>query len=825
VKYDFKSIEKKWQERWEEKGTYKVYESESKPKYYCLEMFPYPSGRLHMGHVRNYSIGDVIARFKKMRGYNVLHPMGWDAFGLPAENAAIKHGVHPSKWTRENISNMKKQLMELGFSYDWDREVASCDPDYYKWTQWIFLKLYEKGLAYKKKSPVNWCPSCATVLANEQVVDSACERCGTLVGKRELSQWFFKITEYADRLLSDLEKLDGWPDGVKIMQDNWIGRSEGVEIVFTAEETGDEIPIFTTRQDTIYGVTYMVLAPEHPLVRKLTKGTAYEDDVNEFIKSMAEYTDDMRTSDETEKFGIFTGQYAVNPINNERVPIWITNYVLMEYGTGAVMGVPAHDQRDFEFAKKYGIPIKVVIQPKEGDKFINENIGEAFIDDGIMDASGPFNGLSNIEGLEKVADYIEEMGIGEKKVNYRLRDWLISRQRYWGAPIPIVYCDNCGIVPIPEKDLPVILPENIEFDPDGDSPLAQYKKFLNTTCPSCGNTAKREADTMDTFVCSSWYFLRFADPCCDEHPFRREIADYWMPVDQYIGGVEHAILHLMYARFFTKALYDMGLLESEEPFSNLLTQGMVIKDGAKMSKSKGNIISPEEIINKYGADTARLFILFAAPPERDLDWSDQGVEGAYRFLNRVWRLVNELLPLNTDKPDKVRYKDFNDGEKELLYVSNYTIKKITQDIEERFHFNTAVSSIMELVNTLYEHKDKVMEENEWILGHTIESLLILMAPFAPHITEELWENIGNQESIHLSEWPNWDEEALKRDEITIVVQINGRVRDKIDISANASDEEIEKKAISCERVQKHLIDKKINKVIIVPNRLINIVAN
>ena len=825
MKYDFKSIEKKWQERWEEKGTYKVYESESKPKYYCLEMFPYPSGRLHMGHVRNYSIGDVIARFKKMRGYNVLHPMGWDAFGLPAENAAIKHGVHPSKWTRENISNMKKQLMELGFSYDWDREVASCDPDYYKWTQWIFLKLYEKGLAYKKKSPVNWCPSCATVLANEQVVDSACERCGTLVGKRELSQWFFKITEYADRLLSDLEKLDGWPDGVKIMQDNWIGRSEGVEIVFTAEETGDEIPIFTTRQDTIYGVTYMVLAPEHPLVRKLTKGTAYEDDVNEFIKSMAEYTDDMRTSDETEKFGIFTGQYAVNPINNERVPIWITNYVLMEYGTGAVMGVPAHDQRDFEFAKKYGIPIKVVIQPKEGDKFINENIGEAFIDDGIMDASGPFNGLSNIEGLEKVADYIEEMGIGEKKVNYRLRDWLISRQRYWGAPIPIVYCDNCGIVPIPEKDLPVILPENIEFDPDGDSPLAQYKKFLNTTCPSCGNTAKREADTMDTFVCSSWYFLRFADPCCDEHPFRREIADYWMPVDQYIGGVEHAILHLMYARFFTKALYDMGLLESEEPFSNLLTQGMVIKDGAKMSKSKGNIISPEEIINKYGADTARLFILFAAPPERDLDWSDQGVEGAYRFLNRVWRLVNELLPLNTDKPDKVRYKDFNDGEKELLYVSNYTIKKITQDIEERFHFNTAVSSIMELVNTLYEHKDKVMEENEWILGHTIESLLILMAPFAPHITEELWENIGNQESIHLSEWPNWDEEALKRDEITIVVQINGRVRDKIDISANASDEEIEKKAISCERVQKHLIDKKINKLIIVPNRLINIVAN
>lgn len=824
MKYDFKSIEKKWQKKWEKDKTYKVHEDYSKKKYYCLEMFPYPSGRLHMGHVRNYSIGDVIARFKRMRGYNVLHPMGWDAFGLPAENAAIKHGVHPSKWTRENITNMKNQLMDLGFSYDWDREVTSCNPDYYKWTQWFFLKFFEKGLAYKKKSPVNWCPSCATVLANEQVIDSACERCGTKVEKRELSQWFFKITDYADRLLSDLEKLQGWPDSVKIMQHNWIGRSEGVEIVFKAERTGDEIPIFTTRQDTIYGVTYMVLAPEHPLVIKLTEGTPYEEKVKEFVKSMERYNDDMRTSDETEKFGIFTGQYAINPINNERVPIWITNYVLMGYGTGAVMGVPAHDQRDFEFAKKYGIPIRVVIQPQDGDKFTDENISEAFTDNGIMYASGPFTGLNNLEGLEKVADYMEDKGIGKRKVNYRLRDWLISRQRYWGAPIPVVYCEKCGIVPVPEEDLPVILPEHIEFDPKGDSPLAQYKKFLNTNCPKCGGFAKRESDTMDTFVCSSWYFLRFTDPNFEEQPFRKEVVDYWMPVDQYIGGVEHAILHLMYARFFTKVLHDMGLLNAEEPFTNLLTQGMVIKEGAKMSKSKGNIISPEEIINKYGADTARLFILFAAPPERDLDWSEQGVEGSYRFLNRVWRLVNELLPLNMKKPDKIDYENLPNAEKELLYTVNYAIKKTTQDIEERFNFNTAVSTIMELVNCIYEYKDLVSEQNNWVVGHSIRTLLVLMAPFVPYLAEELWERIGESTSVHLTEWPNWDEEALKRDEITIVVQINGKIRDKININTGMSEEEIKEKAFASEKIKDYITGKIINKTIIVPNRLVNIVV-
>lgn len=824
MRYDFKSIEKKWREKWEKDKLYKVYEDDSKTKYYCLEMFPYPSGRLHMGHVRNYSIGDVIARFKRMRGYNVLHPMGWDAFGLPAENAAIKHGVHPSKWTRENIASMKSQLKELGFSYDWDREVTSCNPDYYKWTQWFFLKLFEKGLAYKKKSPVNWCPSCATVLANEQVVDSACERCGTPVERRELSQWFFKITNYADRLLSDLEKLQGWPDSVKIMQHNWIGRSEGVEIIFKAEGTGEEIPIFTTRQDTIYGVTYMVLAPEHPLVIKLTEGTSYEEKVKDFIKRMEEYDDDMRTSDETEKFGIFTGQYAINPMNNERVPIWITNYVLMGYGTGAVMGVPAHDQRDFEFAKKYGIPIKVVIQPQNGDKYTDENIGEAFADNGVMYASGPFNGLNNLEGLEKVADYMEEKGIGQRKVNYRLRDWLISRQRYWGAPIPVVYCEKCGIVPVPEEDLPVILPEHIEFDPKGDSPLAQYKKFLDAKCPKCGGYAKREADTMDTFVCSSWYFLRFADPDFERQPFRKEVVDYWMPVDQYIGGIEHAILHLMYARFFTKVLYDMGLLDAEEPFANLLTQGMVIKEGAKMSKSKGNIISPEEIVNKYGADTARLFILFAAPPERDLDWSEQGVEGSYRFLNRVWRLVNELLPLNTLKPGKIDYESLSNAEKELMYTANYAIQKTTQDIEERFNFNTAVSTIMELVNGIYEYKDLVSEKNSWVIGYSIKTLLILMAPFVPYLSEELWEKIGESTSVHLTEWPIWDEAALKRDEITIVVQINGKIRDKININTGMSEEEIKEKAFASEKIKDYVKDKNIIKTIIVPNRLVNIVV-
>lgn len=823
MKYDFNKIEKKWQKKWEEDQIYKITRDESKTKYYCLEMFPYPSGKLHMGHVRNYSIGDVVARFKRMRGYNVLHPMGWDAFGLPAENAAIKHGIHPSKWTWENITNMKKQLKELGISYDWNREVASCHPDYYKWTQWFFLKFYEKGLAYKKKAPVNWCPSCATVLANEQVINGECERCGTSVEKRELSQWFFKITDYADRLLQDLEKLPGWPEKVKTMQHNWIGKSEGVEIIFKAERTGDEIPVFTTRQDTVFGVTYIVFAPEHPLVIKLVQGTPYENQVKAFIKEMEKYNEKMRTSEETEKRGIFTGQYAINPINGERIPIWITNYVLMEYGTGAVMGVPAHDQRDFEFARKYGIPIRVVIQPEE-EPLKEDNMTQAYAGDGIMVNSGPFNGLKNYEGLVKIADYMEEKGIGKRKVNYRLRDWLISRQRYWGAPIPIIYCDKCGTVPVPEKDLPVILPDNVEFNPRGVSPLIDCEEFLNTNCPVCGGPAKRETDTMDTFVCSSWYFLRFTSPHSSELPFKKEDVDYWMPVDQYIGGVEHAILHLMYARFFTKVLYDMGYVNTEEPFTNLLTQGMVIKEGAKMSKSKGNIVSPEEIVGKYGADTARLFILFASPPERDLDWSDQGVEGSFRFLNRVWRLVNEFIPWKFHKPDKVDYPNLPDAEKELLYLTNYVIKKVTEDIEERFNFNTAVSAIMELVNGINDNKDDISDSNKWIIGEAIENLIILLSPFVPHIAEELWEKIGKKGSVHLMDWPEWNEDALKRDEITIVIQINGKVRDKININSGAEEEEIKEKAFARDKIKNYVKNREIIKTIVVPKKLVNIVV-
>ncbi|NPV42871.1 MAG: leucine--tRNA ligase [Firmicutes bacterium] len=823
MKYDFNKIEKKWQKKWEEDQIYKITRDESKTKYYCLEMFPYPSGKLHMGHVRNYSIGDVVARFKRMRGYNVLHPMGWDAFGLPAENAAIKHGIHPSKWTWENITNMKKQLKELGISYDWNREVASCHPDYYKWTQWFFLKFYEKGLAYKKKAPVNWCPSCATVLANEQVIDGECERCGTSVEKRELNQWFFKITDYADRLLQDLEKLPGWPEKVKTMQHNWIGKSEGVEIIFKAERTGDEIPVFTTRQDTVFGVTYIVLAPEHPLVIKLVQGTPYENQVKAFIEEMQKYNEKMRTSEETEKRGIFTGQYAINPINGERIPIWITNYVLMEYGTGAVMGVPAHDQRDFEFARKYGIPIRVVIQPEE-EPLKEDKMTQAYAGDGIMVNSGPFNGLKNYEGLVKIADYMEEKGIGKRKVNYRLRDWLISRQRYWGAPIPIIYCDKCGTVPVPEKDLPVILPDNVEFNPRGVSPLIDCEEFLNTNCPLCGGPAKRETDTMDTFVCSSWYFLRFTSPHTSELPFKKEDVDYWMPVDQYIGGVEHAILHLMYARFFTKVLYDMGYVNTEEPFTNLLTQGMVIKEGAKMSKSKGNVVSPEEIVGKYGADTARLFILFASPPERDLDWSDQGVEGSFRFLNRVWRLVNEFIPWKFHKPDKVDYPNLPDAEKELLYLTNYVIKKVTEDIEERFNFNTAVSAIMELVNGINDNKDDISDSNKWIIGEAIENLIILLSPFVPHIAEELWEKIGKKSSVHLMDWPEWNEDALKRDEITIVIQINGKVRDKINIDSGAGEEEIKEKAFARDKVKNYVKNREIIKTIVVPKKLVNIVV-
>lgn len=671
-RYNFSEIEVKWQQKWDRENTFRTMESTDKEKYYVLEMFPYPSGKLHMGHVRNYSIGDVIARFKNMNGYNVLHPMGWDSFGLPAENAAIKNGIHPNIWTWSNIDEMRKQLKQLGFSYDWNREVATCHPDYYRWMQWIFIQFFKKGLAYKKENPVNWCPSCQTVLANEQVVDGGCERCGTMVGKKELSQWYFKITDYADRLLQNLDSLEGWPNKVKIMQKNWIGKSVGAEVDFDIEGSDKKLKVFTTRPDTLYGVTYMVLAPEHPYVRELVHGTEAEEAVLAFQEKLNHLSDIERTATTLEKEGLFLNQYAVNPLNGKKVPIYIANYVLMDYGTGAIMAVPAHDQRDFDFAVKYGLDIIPVVDP--GQEAIDlYNLKEAFVAEGKMINSDQFNGMDNQEAILKITEYLEEKKIGKESINYRLRDWLISRQRYWGTPIPMIHCEKCGWVPEKEENLPVLLPTDVEFTGKGESPLVTSKTFQNTDCPSCGGPARRELDTMDTFLDSSWYFLRYTDPKNEQEAWSFDKQQYWMSVDQYIGGVEHAILHLMYSRFFQMAFYDLGLTSTEEPFTNLLTQGMVIKDGKKMSKSIGNVVSPDEIIAKYGADTARLFILFAAPPEKELDWSDTGVEGSYRFLNRVYRLVNELT--ETVKYAPGSYISETAADKELAYVMSATIKR------------------------------------------------------------------------------------------------------------------------------------------------------
>ncbi len=822
--YDFASIEKKWQNQWEKDKTFKTPDESSKEKYYVLEMFPYPSGKLHMGHVRNYSIGDVIARFKKMRGYNVLHPMGWDAFGLPAENAAIQRKIHPNQWTWKNIEEMRIQLKQLGISYDWDREFTTCHPDYYKWTQWIFLQLYKNGLAYKKTFPVNWCPSCETVLANEQVVGGYCERCNSAVGKKELEQWYFKITDYAEELLEDIDKLEGWPEKVKIMQKNWIGKSIGAEVEFKIEGFDKKMNIFTTRPDTIFGVTYMVLAPEHPYVTELVKGTKYEKNIIDFRERLQHLSEIERTAANAEKEGIFTGRYAINPLNNKRIPIYVANYVLMEYGTGAIMAVPAHDDRDFEFAKKYNLEIIPVIKPKDDCNFDMENLKEAYIGHGIMINSGKFNGMDSIEEISAITDYLEESGLGKKTINYRLRDWLISRQRYWGTPIPIVYCKQCGIVPIDESDLPVTLPTDVVFTEKGESPLKTNREFIDTICPKCGGKATRETDTMDTFLDSSWYFLRYTDPNNAEEIFDKNKAKYWMNVDQYIGGVEHAILHLLYARFFTKVLYRLGYSPASEPFKNLLTQGMVLKDGTKMSKSKGNVVSPEEIVAKYGADTARLFILFAAPPDRDLEWSDTGVEGCYRFLNRVWRLVNELKDdIETVDEDGASINVQKD--KELKYAVHMTIKRVTDDVEERFNFNTAISAIMELVNELYKYKELDFQlRNHILVKEAIETLIILLAPFAPHVTEELWQLIGNHSSVHLQEWPNYDPSAIVKEEIEIVIQINGKVREKIEVPVSYSKEELEKEVLNNSKINTMIKDKEIVKLIVVPKKLVNIVV-
>lgn len=818
-KYDFAEIEKKWQKKWKDADIFKTTEDESKEKYYVLEMFPYPSGKLHMGHVRNYSIGDVIARFKTMKGFNVLHPMGWDSFGLPAENAAIKHGAAPSEWTWNNINEMRDQLAELGLSYDWDREVATCHPDYYKWMQWIFIQFYNKGLAYKKENPVNWCPSCQTVLANEQVVDGKCERCGAEVGKKELSQWYFKITDYAERLLSNLEKLPGWPDKVKTMQKNWIGKSIGAEVTFEIEGFDKGLDIFTTRPDTLYGVTYMVLAPEHPYVKELTAGTQYEPAVAAYLDRVQHMTDIERTSTANEKTGEFIGRYAINPVNGKKVPIYISDYVLMDYGTGAIMAVPAHDQRDFEFAKKFGLDIIPVVDTDDPEIDVY-NLKEAFAAEGNMINSEMFTGMNNKEAIVKIIDYLEEKGIGKKSINYRLRDWLISRQRYWGTPIPMIYCDSCGWVPEKEENLPVLLPTDVEFTGKGESPLTTSKTFAHAVCPKCGKPARREMDTMDTFLDSSWYFLRYCDAKNDKEAFNPDKVKYWMSVDQYIGGVEHAILHLMYARFFQMALYDLGLVNTEEPFINLLTQGMVIKDGKKMSKSIGNVVSPAEIIEKYGADTARLFILFAAPPERELDWSDKGVEGSYRFLNRVHRLVFEFAEQCKSAP--AQYKLENKADKELAYAMNYTIKKVSDDVGGRFNFNTAISSIMELVNEMYKYKEGTI--NQGLFKAAIENLVLVLSPFTPHICEEMWEHLGHDTFIYSEAWPVCDESALVRDTIEIVVQINGKVKEKMDIPAGLGKDELEKLAMENEKVQKLTSGKNVVKVIAVPGKLVNIVV-
>lgn len=827
--YEFEEIEKKWQKDWDDKSLYKAKNKDEKDNYYVLEMFPYPSGKLHMGHVRVYSIGDVIARFKRMKGYNVLHPMGWDAFGLPAENAAIKHGnIHPREWTWENIESMKEQMKAMGLSYDWDREVATADPDYYKWTQWFFIKMFENDLAYKKEQPVNWCPSCDTVLANEQVVNNRCERCDTLVEQKELEQWFFKITEYADELLEGHEELD-WPERVKTMQKNWIGRSEGMSINFPVEEIDKELEVFTTRPDTIYGATYMVLSPEHPYVEELITGKENEKEIRNFIKTVKKQKDVERTSPETEKEGIYTGSYATNPMTGEEIPILIANYVLMEYGTGAIMAVPAHDQRDFDFAKKYDLPIKAVIQPHEKEeKLDGSTMEEAYSEDGYLINSGKYNGLNVEEAFEKFAEEMEEKNIGKREINYRLRDWLISRQRYWGAPIPIVYCDQCGTVPVEEDELPVLLPNDVEFSATGISPLAKAEDFVHTTCPKCGGEAKREIDTMDTFVDSSWYFLRYIDPNNQELPFSRESAEDWFPVDQYIGGIEHAILHLLYARFFTKVLRDLNLLEDGEPFTKWLAQGMVLKDGDKMSKSKGNVVDPSRILDEYGADTARLFILFASPPEKDLEWSEAGVEGANRFLNRVWRFVAEniekIKEVDVSKL-KLEQTNLNEDEKELHRKLHETIQKVTEDVSERLNFNTAISAIMELVNELYSYlADNKNQLNKELLGFVTEKLLLMLAPFAPHMTEELWHKIGHENSIHRAEWPEFEKEAAKKDEITIVIQINGKVRDRVDVDAEISEEALKEKVFKQDKVQKYTKDKEVVKTIVIPKKLVNIVV-
>ena len=816
-KYLPQEIEGKWQKVWEENNTFEADLDRSRPEYYVLEMFPYPSGNIHMGHVRNYSIGDVVARFKSMQGFNVLHPMGWDAFGLPAENAAIQNKIHPATWTRQNISHMKEQIKALGISYDWNREIATCDPEYYKWTQWLFLLMHKKGLAYRKNAGVNWCDDCGTVLANEQVIDGKCWRCDHEVYKKDLEQWFLKITDYADRLLEDLDSLEGWPERVRTMQENWIGRSEGTELSFEMAD-GEKIPVYTTRPDTLFGVTYIVLAPEHPLVAKISATSSEKSQIEAFVEKIREQSEVERVGPDVEKEGILTGAFGIHPLTGEEIPILIANYVLYDYGTGAVMGVPAHDERDFAFATKYNLPIKMVIQNEEGS--LIEPLTEAYTDDGILVNSGEFDGKTTESGKNAITDKLESMERGNRRVNYRLRDWLISRQRYWGAPIPMIYCEKCGIVPVPEEDLPVMLPEDVVLS-GNTSPLKETRSFIETTCPECDGYAERETDTMDTFMCSSWYYLRFADSQNEKDAFGQDKANYWMPVDQYIGGIEHAILHLLYSRFFMKVLKDSHLVAVNEPFKNLLTQGMVIKDGTKMSKSKGNVVSPDEIVEKYGADTARLFILFASPPERDLDWSDAGVEGASRFLQRYWRILRQYF---LAAGNNTITGEWTETEKLLRRQLHTTIQKVTADVGGRFNFNTAISSVMELVNVLYQYRDELEQVRPDVIQEIVRNSLLLLAPFAPHITEELWSGCYFGGTVYKQHWPTLDSDALVQDEVEIVLQINGKIRDHISVPTEITKAELEVLAQEQEKVKKHLAGKTIIKVIAVPGKLVNIVV-
>ncbi len=867
--YDFASIESKWQGVWERDRAFAVPEDPERPKYYCLEMYPYPSGKIHMGHVRNYSIGDVVARYLSMRGYNVLHPMGWDAFGFPAENAAFEHGVHPARWTLDNIAYMKSQLRRMGFSYDWEREVTCCLPEYYRWNQWFFLKLLERGLAYRRRAPVNWCERCQSVLSNEQAEGGVCWRhTDTPVVQRELEQWFLKITAYVEELLADLEALTGWPERVRVMQRNWIGKSVGAEVDFGLER-GGAIRVFTTRPDTLYGATFMVLAPEHPLASQLAAGTPEEAAVAAFVQRMRRADKAVRLDVTTEKEGVFTGAYAVNPMTRERIPIWLANFVLLEYGTGAIMAVPAHDQRDFDFATKYHLPIRIVVQPPEGTA-PQGRLEAAFEGEGALVASGRFSGLPSAEGKAAICDFLEAQGLGTRAVNYRIRDWLISRQRYWGTPIPVIYCEACGVVPVPERDLPVILPPDVAITMAGGSPLERVEGFVRTTCPTCGRPARRETDTMDTFVDSAWYFLRFTSPHEASRPIDADKARYWMPVDQYIGGIEHAVLHLLYARFFTKVCRDLGLIGVGEPFANLLTQGMVCKETyrcpehgyrlpgevdaegrcracrrpvevgrtEKMSKSKRNVVDPDDLLEQYGADTIRLFSLFAAPPEKDLEWSDEGVQGSFRFLNRVWRLVEEWAPAVRMSPGVVWTTDSRSQPvRGLRRITHQTIARVTRDLEDAFHFNTALAALMELQNALVRFQEQFPSpsgdpgtvppgsgDRLLAFAEGLTTLVVLLAPFAPHLAEELWEMLGHRQSVFRQSWPRADQDLAQDESVEVVLQVNGKVRSRLQVPQGAGEDGLRTLALQDARVVQWIEGKSVRKVIVVPDKLVNIVV-